>query len=96
MPIPLADGHSNNRLELYLLKKKLRLESARLVQKAKFCIPINIAAKQFVNSAGAALRVRKANKKRENFAGMVRDKRVRQCEYSSQQQVVIRMFLFTR
>lgn len=82
---------SKNRLELYLLKKKLRLESARLVQRAKLCIPINAAARQYVNSSGAALRIRKANKKKGNFTGRLSDNRLRQCAHIAQQQVSTHM-----
>jgi hypothetical protein len=82
-----ANNHSTNRLELYLLKKKLRLESARLVQRAKMCIPVNAAANNFPSSTGAALRIRKENKKKGNFIGKTAENRLRQCTYFSQQQV---------
>lgn len=86
--ISSSEEHStNNRLELYLLKKKLRLESARLVQRAKLCIPINAASRQYVNSVGAALRVRKANMSKEN--GKMKENRVQQCAHVTQQQVFL-------
>ncbi|KAL3085269.1 hypothetical protein niasHS_010338 [Heterodera schachtii] len=56
---PIQNGGC--RLELYLLKKQLRLESCRLVQRAKLCVPINTTAREYKNSVGAALRVRANN-----------------------------------
>uniref|UniRef100_A0A914LFW5 Potential DNA-binding domain-containing protein n=1 Tax=Meloidogyne incognita TaxID=6306 RepID=A0A914LFW5_MELIC len=79
--------HSRNRLELYLLKKKLRLESARLVQRAKLCIPINMAAKHYVNYTGAALRIRRVNKGRGNFEGKIRENRFKKCAQILQHQI---------
>lgn len=96
LPIPsvllknmLNERNTKNRIELYLLKKKLRLESARLVQKSKFCIPINIAAKQYVNYTGAALRIRRENKGRGNFGGKIRENRFQRCAQVLQHQVCI-------
>lgn len=83
----IDNKHSRNRLELYLLKKKLRLESARLVQRAKLCIPINMAAKHYVNYTGAALRIRKVNKGRGNFEGKIKENRFKRCAQMLQHQI---------
>uniref|UniRef100_A0A183C8H5 KAT8 regulatory NSL complex subunit 2 n=1 Tax=Globodera pallida TaxID=36090 RepID=A0A183C8H5_GLOPA len=77
-------GEENSRLELYLLKKQLRLESSRLVQRAKLCVPINTTAREYKNSVGAALRVRRNNSKRENIREQ--QKRLLRCSFTSQQQ----------
>ena len=79
-----------------MLKKKLRLESARLVQRAKLCIPINMAAKHYVNYTGAALRIRRVNKGRGNFEGKIRENRFKKCAQILQHQVSNLKKFFTK
>jgi hypothetical protein len=58
----LLTDHATNRIELYLMKKELRLESSSLVQRAKLTVPMMQASKLYKNSVGAALRSRLDNK----------------------------------
>uniref|UniRef100_A0A915ELH8 Potential DNA-binding domain-containing protein n=1 Tax=Ditylenchus dipsaci TaxID=166011 RepID=A0A915ELH8_9BILA len=60
----------SNRIELYLLKKQLRLESSRLVQRAKLSVPIIQASKQYKTCVGASLRARQMNRRREATTGI--------------------------
>lgn len=69
-----------SRIELYLLKKKLRLESSRLVQGAKVSLPIIQASKLFKNCVGASLRTRQMNRRRESIIS-VEKSRLRFCQY---------------
>lgn len=76
-------SQSTNRLELYLLKKQLRLESSRLVKRAKIAVPVVQTAKHFKNCVGAAFRARDANRRREALTG-VEQPRLRTCLYVKQ------------
>lgn len=69
-----------SRIELYLLKKKLRLESSKLVQGAKVSLPIIQASKSFKNCVGASLRTRQMNRRRESIIGVERP-RLQFCQY---------------
>lgn len=69
-----------SRIELYLLKKKLRLESSKLVQGAKVSLPIIQASKLFENCVGASLRIRQMNRRRQSIIG-VEKARLRLCQY---------------
>lgn len=77
-----SEVHSpqSNRLELYLLKKQLRLESSRLVKRAKIAVPVVQTAKHFKNCVGAAFRARAMNRRRQALTG-VEVPRLRTCLY---------------
>ncbi|KAI1709390.1 putative DNA-binding domain-containing protein [Ditylenchus destructor] len=75
-----SENRPSNRIELYLMKKQLRLESARLVQRAKLSVPITHASKKFKTCAGASLRARQMNRKREMLTG-VETARIRRCTH---------------
>uniref|UniRef100_A0AC35TPJ7 KAT8 regulatory NSL complex subunit 2 n=1 Tax=Rhabditophanes sp. KR3021 TaxID=114890 RepID=A0AC35TPJ7_9BILA len=65
-------------LELYLLKKQLRLERHTLLKEAKVAMPILDATKVCPNSVGAALRSRELSKR---FKDTANDASVRNCIY---------------
>lgn len=75
----------NDRVQLYLLKKQLRLESLRLVSRAKISVPIIQAAKSYANCVGAALRTRQMNSRRETIGGVERS-RMRLCLHVNSQE----------
>lgn len=58
------------RLELYLLKKRLKRESEKLQKNARLSVTVMNAAKPFPDSVGAALRTRELSRKRRNLTGL--------------------------
>ncbi|KHN71362.1 hypothetical protein Tcan_02334 [Toxocara canis] len=49
------NNRSSGALEVYLLKKQLRLDRHTLLRQAQLNAPVMLASKKYPNSAGAAL-----------------------------------------
>lgn len=64
------DVPPKSQMELYLLKKQLRLEKKRLHKHAHITLPVIYAAKVCPNSAGAALRARLYQWRRQCLKGV--------------------------
>lgn len=72
----------SSRIELYLMKKRLRRESEKLQKNAKLSMSIMQAAKSFPDSVGTSLRLRKMSRKRRNLSGL--NSTLQQCCYTDQ------------
>ncbi|KAI6243960.1 KAT8 regulatory NSL complex subunit 2 [Aphelenchoides fujianensis] len=59
-----------SRIELYLMKKRLRRESEKLQKNAKLSLAVMQAAKSFPDSVGAAFRQRALYRHRRNLGGL--------------------------
>lgn len=72
----------SSRIELYLLKKRLRRESEKLQKNAKLSMSIMQASKSFPDSVGSAFRLRTMGRKRRNLSGL--NSSFQQCFYTEQ------------
>ncbi|MFH4976609.1 hypothetical protein AB6A40_003318 [Gnathostoma spinigerum] len=73
------DGCSSGALELYLLKKQLRLERHTLFRQAQLNAPVILASKELANSAGAALSHRASRR------GARRSPQLKRCSHMASQ-----------
>lgn len=69
----------SSRIELYLMKKRLRRESEKLQRNAKLSMAIMQAAKNFPDSVGTAFRMRTMGRRRRNLNGL--NSNLQQCFY---------------
>ncbi|KAI6191497.1 KAT8 regulatory NSL complex subunit 2 [Aphelenchoides bicaudatus] len=70
----------SSRIELYLMKKRLRRESEKLQRNAKLSMAIMQAAKSFPDAVGSAFRMRTMSRKRRNLNGV--QSTLQQCFYT--------------